>query len=88
MSLLERLRLALEDLYVILFNPWLWIIILSCITIIVVPLIAMAIIVNLPPPMQAVATILIIIAWGIAGGYKEWSMHKRKEEKVVIKESE
>jgi hypothetical protein len=34
--------------------------------------------------MGTTILILVIISGGIAGGYKEWSLHKRKEEKTKI----
>jgi hypothetical protein len=34
----------------------------------------------LPGELKVVATILIIIGWGVAAGYKDWLQNKRREE--------
>jgi len=48
--------------------------------ILVLPFVIVWIILLLPPPFNAVATVLIILGWGIAAGYKEWIMSKEKEQ--------
>lgn len=69
----------------LLFNQWLWIIILGMSAILIGPFIALYGIFALPIPHRGLATILIIIGWGIAAGYKDWVITKRKEEKMKIK---
>lgn len=73
-----------EILDVTLFNKWLWIIIGAMAAIVVLPLAVMSIILLSPSWLATVFVILIIISWGIAGGYKEYSLHKRKQEKAKL----
>ena len=63
----------------ILSEKWLWIIILCVIAIIAIPLVVIWIILTLPPILKVVATILIIIGWGVAAGYRDWVLSKRRE---------
>lgn len=69
----------------LLLNPWLWIIILSISTILIGPFIVLYGILVLPSPYGGLATIAIIVGWGIAAGYKDWAISKRKEEKSKMK---
>lgn len=64
----------------ILTEKWLWIIILVLTVIIVAPLVIIWFILVLPFPLNTILTILLIVGWGIAAGYKEWVIAKRKEE--------
>jgi len=64
----------------ILSEKWLWIIILSLIVILVGPLLIVWFILVLPAELKILATILIVVAWGVAAGYKDWLQAKRKEE--------
>jgi uncharacterized membrane protein YidH (DUF202 family) len=64
----------------ILSEEWLWIIILSFIAILVGPLLIVWFILALPGELKILATILIIVGWGVAAGYKDWLQAKRKEE--------
>jgi len=34
----------------------------------------------LPAPFNMVAVICLVLAWGVAAGYKEWVLSKTKEE--------
>ena len=88
MEFLEKVKLALEDVYVVLFNAWLWVIIGVSIAIMVTPIIIVLAFFYLPQPLQVVATILVVVGWGVAGGYKEWASHRQKEEKIRIREAE
>lgn len=63
----------------ILTEKWLWIIIVLLSLIIVLPFAIVLLILFLPFPFNTMATICLIIGWGIAAGYKEWVMSKRKE---------
>jgi len=65
----------------ILTEKWLWIIIIVLSLIVVLPFVIVLFIVFLPFPYNTVATICLVIGWGIAAGYKEWVMSKGKEEK-------
>jgi len=64
----------------ILSEEWLWIIILSLIAILVGPLLIVWFILVLPAELKILATILIVVGWGVAAGYKDWLQAKRKEE--------
>jgi len=65
----------------ILTEKWLWIIIIVLSLILVLPLAIVLLILYLPFPLNTVAIACLIIGWGIAAGYKEWVISKRKEEK-------
>lgn len=65
----------------ILFEKWLWLVILSLIIILVGPLLIVFFILLLPFPFNMISTILLVLGWGITAGYKEWIITKRKEEK-------
>jgi hypothetical protein len=64
----------------ILSEKWLWIIVLGVTAILVGPLLIIWFILYLPGEFKVVATILIIIGWGVAAGYKDWLQNKRREE--------
>jgi hypothetical protein len=64
----------------VFLDKWTWIIILSIISIIVLPLVVIWCILQLPPIGALVATIGIILLWGVASGYKDWVIAKHKEE--------
>ncbi len=64
----------------ILSEKWLWIIILALAAISVGPLLIIWVILYLPDELKVVATILIVIGWGVAAGYKDWLKDKRREE--------
>jgi len=61
------------------FSKWTWIIIASVILILVIPLIVVWTILQLSPELRLVATISIIVLWGVVSGYKDWIIAKRKE---------
>lgn len=65
----------------ILTAKWLWIIIISCILIIVGSLLIVWVIVQLPYPFNAIAAMCLIGGYGVAAGYKEWVLSKRKEKR-------
>lgn len=73
-----------EILDITLFNKWLWVIIAGGAAIVIFPFAIISAIMMSPPWLAAIITILIIIGWGVAGGYKEWSLHKRKQEKAKL----
>ena len=80
----DWLREIYDIVDITLFNKWLWIIIGAMCTIVIVPFFIMSIALMSPPWFSATMMILVIIGWGIAGGYKDWSLHKRKEEKARL----
>jgi membrane protein YdbS with pleckstrin-like domain len=65
----------------IIKETWLWIIVIGVILVIALPLAIVWFILNLPPPLAFAATIIILVGWGIAAGYKDWIISKRREEK-------
>jgi hypothetical protein len=77
-----------EVLDITLFNKWLWIIIGAMCTIVIVPFFIISIALMSPPWFSATIIISVITGWGIAGGYKDWSLHKRKKEKARLKGQE
>jgi len=64
----------------ILSEKWFWIIVISVLLVVSIPLVVVWVILQLPFPYNLIATILIVITWGVASGYKDWVMTKRKEE--------
>ncbi len=69
----------------LLFNRWLWIIIFGLSAIMIGPFIALFGILALPIPYRGFATFAIIFGWGIAAGYKDWVISKRRSEKLRIR---
>lgn len=64
----------------ILSEEWLWITILALIVILIGPILIIWFILALPGELKLVATILIIVGWGVAGGYKDWLTERRRRE--------
>lgn len=62
-----------------LFDRWFWIIVGALTLIVVVPLIVVWVIVELPPEVRLIATILLIVIWGVVSGYKDWIVSGRQE---------
>ena len=65
----------------ILTEKWFWIVVLLLSIVIVGALLLVYLIVLLPFPFNTILTILLVVGWGIAAGYKEWIMSKSKEKK-------
>lgn len=64
----------------VLREEWYWIIVVAIILVFVLPLAIVWLILNLPPAARMIATIVIIVVWGVVAGYKDWLISKRKEE--------
>jgi len=64
----------------ILSEEWLWIIVLALIVILIGPLLIVWLVLALPAELKLVATVLIVIGWGVASGYKDWILEKRRRE--------
>jgi uncharacterized membrane protein len=64
-------------------DKWLWITILSTLLVIVLPLVVVWGILNLPADMRIIATVFIIILWGVVSGYKDWILSKGREKEKV-----
>lgn len=62
------------------FDKWVLITLIAAVAVIVIPLIVIWIMLQLPSEFALIATILLIILWGVASGYKDWVMSKRREE--------
>jgi len=63
----------------ILFDKWIWITIFSVLLVIVLPLVIVWGILNLPAELRIIATICIIVLWGVVSGYKDWIVSKERE---------
>ncbi len=68
-------------------SKWLWITVFSALLVIVAPLIVVWGILNLPSDVRIVATVLIIILWGVVSGYKDWVISERKREEEKQREA-
>jgi len=64
----------------ILSEEWLWIIVLALIVVLIGPLLIVWLVLALPAELKLVATVLIVIGWGVASGYKDWILEKRRRE--------
>ena len=64
-------------------EKWFWIIFLAMVSIILVPFIFVTIILGMPPILRVVATVLLVVCWGVAGAYKDWMKEKREQEKKM-----
>jgi hypothetical protein len=69
----------------LLLNKWLWITIIGVSMVLTLPLVVVYGILVLPLTYRGVATLLIVIGSGIASGFKDWVISKRKEERMKIK---
>lgn len=75
-----RMKFPLDWLFL---NKWFWITILGASAIIIGPLVVISLIVSLPSPaLRGVATVTLIFGWGIAAGFKDWVISKRREQKI------
>jgi len=63
----------------VIFDKWTWITILSVFLVIAGPLVIIWGVLNLPADLRIIATICIIILWGVISGYKDWVVSKRRE---------
>jgi len=67
----------------LLFNKWLWITI-SCLSLIAIgPFVVLSLILALPLELRGVATLTLIVGWGVAAGCKDWIIARRQEEKKM-----
>jgi len=64
-------------------SKWLWITIAGMILVTLIPWYAIYVILLLPSPINAIVVWSLIIGWGVAAGYKDWQLYKKKEEKWV-----
>ncbi len=61
-------------------EEWLWIVVVALAAILVLPILIVWVILSLPDYMKVVATVLIVVGWGFAAGYKDWLVAKRRED--------
>jgi len=66
----------------LLLSRWLWITILACSAVVIGPFIVLYMMFLLPQPLGPISVIALLIGSGIAGGYKDWVIARRNEEKV------
>jgi len=64
----------------IIREKWVWIIIGACILVVVGPYALMWMILQMPGVLRASFVWFIIFGWGIAAGYKDWRMDRKKRE--------
>lgn len=64
-------------------EKWFWLILLALVSIILVPFILLTIILNLPPILRVVATVFLVVTWGVAAAYRDWLREKREQEKKM-----
>lgn len=68
-------------------DSWFWITVFSVVLIVTVPFLVVWGILYLPPVWAFVATISIIVLWGVAAGYKDWVVSKRRQSEQEAKEA-
>jgi hypothetical protein len=63
-----------------MFDRWFFITVVSVTLVLIVPLVVVWLILQVGPELRFVATVAIIVAWGVVSGYKDWIISKRKEQ--------
>jgi len=61
-------------------DKWFWITVVSIILIIALPLIVVWGILSLPGEVRLIATVAVILIWGVVSGYKDWVVSKRGQQ--------
>ena len=72
----------IETMKATLLNKWLWIIIGSMCAVAAMPLVVLLVMMVVPAWLSEIIAISVIIGWGVAGGYKDYLLHKRKSEEA------
>jgi hypothetical protein len=67
----------------ILKEKWFWIIVLAVGLIVIVPFIIITIILEMPPYLRVVGVVLLVLCWGVAGAFKDWTKEKREQEQKM-----
>jgi hypothetical protein len=67
----------------IIREKWVWIIIGASIALGVVPLLVILLLFEVPGFLGAFLVWAIIFSWGIAAGYKDWVVDRRKRERLA-----
>jgi len=69
----------MSEVLILLKEKWLWIIICCLILIFILPFFIVMVLLTLPEPLNAIATLSLIILWGVVAGYKDWLIDRKKE---------
>lgn len=69
-------------------EKWVWIIIGLCSLVLVGPYALMLVIMWLPEFLRPLTIWMLLVSSGIAGGYKDWLMDKKKRESKSLLEQE
>lgn len=64
---------------IILKEIWLWITILACIAVAVGAFFLIWLILQLPEEYRGAAVIALFVAWGVAGGYKDYLLAREQK---------
>jgi hypothetical protein len=67
----------------LLTSGWLWITIFGCIVVGLGPYFFLIVFLQVPSPYSGITIMFITVAWGIAAGYKDWRLYKRKQKERV-----
>jgi len=62
----------------IIREKWIWIIIGTCILILVGPYVLLLAILEMPDILRPIVVWFVIFGWGIAAGYKDWLADAKK----------
>jgi hypothetical protein len=62
-----------------MFDKWFFVTVLAVTLVVAIPLIVIWLVLQLSPELRLVATVAIIVLWGVVSGYKDWLVSKRKE---------
>lgn len=62
----------------IIREKWIWIIIGTCILILVGPYVLLSAIIAMPDILRPIVIWSVIFGWGTAAGYKDWLMDAKK----------
>ena len=77
-----------RDMSFIFREKWIWITIGLCILIVVGPYALLWVVLQMPDILRASFVWLVLIGWGIAAGYKDWLMDRRKRENSSLRSIE
>ena len=70
----------------VIFDRWVWIMIVAISAVVIIPLIVLWGLLQLPSELAFVAIVFVIVLWGVAAGYKDWL--RSKNEKSVNTEGQ
>jgi hypothetical protein len=64
-------------------EKWFWIILAALVSVILIPFMLVMVILNLPPILRVVATVLLVLCWGVVAAYKDWIKEKHEQKKKM-----